>query len=382
MRIPTAIVLTCLLVPLALMGCQNPCQNHLDKLRDRVLQFISDRDPLTEGDQACGTDVGSDNYDQICDFALQAINNRWPYYDCSSCDAAEIKLCGCYDENSWTVDAAGNPAYPGVVYCLASVYRIRDLCDCQPCEAPNEEQTISGQKRCVSPEGDNLYGLLDCYDPEGNRVCKQPATPVLNHPNLQQTDTCDAIVANFECASFDADLDGVPDQYDGGQDRFTYLEAEDPECIGGPLNADEWEQWFREPISLYDGGRIFIDADGGRDDVDIDGVSNTCDNCPDNPNGFNCLQITDREDYQKALRLCDKANLVGDGVSDKKLSREDFVVLSGSVADACLDHLNAKAPFFAYCDANDDDVTTREEVLSAEQIDSDGDGFGDACDPI
>ncbi len=375
MRIPTAIALTCLAVSLVLTGCKNPCEQQLENVRDRVLQFINDTKPLEEGDQPCGTDIGSDNYDQVCDFALKAINNRWPYYDCTSCDATEIKLCGCFDENSWYTDVDGNPTYPGVVYCLASVYRVRNLCECQV------------------PEPGDPWTEDDCYDTDGNRVCAQPDRPLLNHPNLQQTDTCDAIVANFECESFDADNDGIPNQYDGavfdsymGQQRYAEKEADEPECINGVPTADEWDQWFSDPVSLYDGGQIFIDADGASDDKkddgqDGDGVSSTCDNCPANANGFDCLVIQDHEDLETAIRLCDIANLSGEGRLDGKLSVDDFMQLDGSKATRCTDHLNAKAPFFGQCDNNGDGYTTVEEVAKSFQLDTDGDGFGDACDP-
>lgn len=353
---------------LALGGCKNPCQDDIDDLRQRVMQFIDDTDPLTEGMQACGTDEGSDNYDQICDYALRALDTRWPYFDCTSCDATEIKLCGCYDENVWTTDSDNRPVYPGLVYCLASVYRIRNLCTCKPCEG-----TLDANDNCLDADGNVMYNMFDCYDEEGNRQCADPKEPVLRHPNLQQTDTCDAILGSFDCKSFDADSDGIPDQYDGGQDRSAVKVREDVECLDGPPDEAGWNNWFTNHTPLYEGGRMFIDADGFNDDQDTDGVSDSCDNCPNAPNGFMCLEFSLNSVRKEALRMCDADD-------NGELTPAELVNLSGSKATKCQDFLNDKAPFFKYCDANADGVTTLQELKSANQVDQDGDRVGDACD--
>ncbi len=390
MRTSYAIIVLSLLVPLALTGCKNPCKDSIENLRARVMQFINDKDPFEEGEQACGTDMSSDNYNQICDFALRALDTRWPYYDCTSCDATEIKLCSCYDENAWVVDIDGMPEYPGVIYCLAMVYRVRDLCQCQPC-------SLSGSEDCLDPEGQFSYNIYDCYDRDGNRVCAQPEKPLLKHPNLQQTDTCDAILSAFECVSFDADLDGIPDQYDGGQDRSALEFAENVECLrddrGRPPGQADWRQWFEDPLSLYEGGRMFIDGDGdgNYDDGDSpqpppgadrtvirDGVSQTCDNCPDNPNGFNCILFIDGEDAMTFVEYCDYN---GDGeVTPEDFLPEELRELEDEERLRCRDFLNAKAPFIKYCDVNGDGVTQLSEIPSGDQKDSDDDRVGDACD--
>jgi hypothetical protein len=392
MRKTTAIILTSLLfASLAFMGCKNPCKNDTDRLRARVMQFINDRDPFTEGDQACGTDESSDNYDQICDFAMRALESRWPYFDCTSCDATEIRLCSCYDEHVWVVDDDGNPTYPGMVYCLATVYRVRDLCECEACVAPNVVKTVDyfdgvDKPCCVDTDNNVLFGIFDCHNEEGNRVCAEPENPLLMHPNLQQTDTCDAILQSFECSAWDADFDGIPDQYDGGQDRSALKFKENAECRNGPPGAEGWTQWFNDPVSLYEGGSIFIDGDGNGegDDRDNDGVSNTCDNCRDNSNGFDCLTITAYSDSKDTLKLCDHN---GDG----EIVPQELLALTGKAKTDCIEFLNARGPFFSYCDTNGDKVTTILELQNGDQRDLEanpndpdglpiGDGVGDACD--
>jgi hypothetical protein len=246
---------------------------------------------------------------------------------------------------------------------------VRDLCECKACEVPNG---LDASDTCRDPDGIALFSMFDCYGSDGNRQCAEPENPLLKHPNLQQTDTCDAILQTFECSNWDADLDGIPDQYDGGQERRALKIKEDVECRNGPPSAAEWEVWFTDPANLYEGGTMFIDSDGYNEDRDSDGVSNTCDNCGDSPNGFGCLTITSRSDKKDALELCDN----GDG----ELVPQELLALSGQAEVNCLEFLNNKGPFFVFCDTNGDGVTTKLELQNGDQRDLDDDRIGDACD--
>ncbi len=630
----SATLLVFLVAAVALSGCKNPCKDELDALRPRVMQFIQDTDPLRPGAQPCGTHEGSGNYDQICDYALRALSTDWPYFDCNSCDATEIMLCGCFGDNVWVVDGEYNPIYPGVVYCLANYYRTRSLCECHPdfpgdqgnpkdcyvtgnmirpnareipadgvdencdgvdmpksckdkdydgyydiacggtdCDdtdknvhpgakeapkegAPPEESCGDGVDQdcngmdlacsCPDEDGDGFFdkscggddcddadkhiyprapeicgdgvdqdcngldliccpdldadfhkdaacGGTDCDDTDGTvypgapeipddgidqdcngfdlwatcgdddddgflnadcggddcddldenvypgarevlddnvdqdcngadlkqgcadadgdgehdqkcggndcndlnpgvfpgaeeicgngidedcsgsdlapcdcpdndrdgyyqascggsdcddsaiiRICAQPEKPQVKQHTLQQTDVCDALIESFGCEHYDGDYDLIPDQYDGGAERMTQYLAEDAECLDGPPGAAGWNDWFNSPVSLYDGGTIFIDWDSGYpEDQDNDGVSDTCDNCPASPNGFFCSQ-----------------------------------------------EVQGQQPYLLQCDANDDGFVSEEELGYGDQKDSDyertreyGDPIlGDACD--
>jgi hypothetical protein len=588
------------------------------------MQFVEDTDPLRAGAQPCGTHAGSGNYDQICDYAVRALSTNWPYFDCNSCDATEIKLCGCFGENVWVVDGNQNPIYPGVVYCLANYYRTRDLCECHPdfpgdqgnpkdcyvtggmirpdaqeiagdgvdencdgtdlakdckdedqdehfdiacggddcndtdknvhpqaneicgdgvdqdcngkdltcacsdgdedgfidktcggndCDDANDkiyprareicgdgidqncngldlvccpdldgdfhkdaacggddcddtdetvhpdameirgdgiDQDCNGKdlldpcpdvdaddfldancggndcddtdhkaypgarevlsdgidqdcngsdllEGCADEDGDGHYAAYcggddcndvhpgihpgadeicgngidddcsgsdlapcDCPDSDGDgyhradcggsdcddaaiiRICAQPEKPQLKHHTMQQTDVCDALIESFGCKFYDADFDQIPDQYDGGAQRMTQYLAEDAQCLNGPPGETAWNEWFTAPLSLYDGGGIFIDWDDGYpEDQDDDGVSDSCDNCPDTPNGFHCAQ-----------------------------------------------KIGGAQPFLSYCDADRDGVVTGKELAYGNQKDTDYERslaladplLGDACD--
>jgi hypothetical protein len=334
------------------VGCSNPCGDTLESLRDRVMEYIHDTDPDEWGEQRCDINPGSDNYDHICDFALRALDTRWPYYDCTSCDALEIRLCGCYDDTVWVVDDESKPIYPGVVYCLATYYRIRDLCACDPAFAAKQEEEDK----------------IGCYDDMGNRVCAEPIKPLQRHPTLQQTDICDALMEPFACIYYDGDGDGIPDPYDGGQDRSAEKSPEDAECLDGPpcapnLECDpgrpSWKDWFENKRSLYQGSRIFVDADGSPDDSDDkDGVSSSCDNCPDNANGFDC-----RKEINGEKAFYDRCNVNGDDATvPTRVCWRDGGWLYNE-GELCPNG----TPAFSELDFGD-------------QRDTDGDGVGDACD--
>ena len=291
-----------------------------------------------------------------------------------------------------TYDVA-TPHYPASLYCLAKYYNQRSLCACAPCEAPNtvETRTIEGTSReaCVRPDGTMWSIDGDCYEfnsagrlvaDENNnpiRVCDPNTTDgVILSPILQQTDMCDAIVTAFECSAFDADFDGVPDQYDASepneQDKSAKKIPENVECLWQPSAAD-WMAWFENPCSLYDEGcGFFLDYDGNSqyEDDDADGVSNSCDNCSMNANGFDCLTIPN--DFAR-FNICD-------ATGDNVLTLDDLDQLSPGVLDSCMDILNRQAPFMLNCDADGNGVVTRMELGMGDQLNSDGDTLGDACE--
>ncbi|MBW1870597.1 MAG: thrombospondin type 3 repeat-containing protein [Deltaproteobacteria bacterium] len=351
-RIVISMVLFSFCISLLSTGCTNPCQGEIDSLRLRVMQFINDTDPGEFGEQRCSINPGTDSYDHICDFATRALSTRWPAFDCTSCDALEIKLCGCYDESVWVTDDEGQPIYPGLVYCLATYYRIRDLCACDPDfePPPNEDH---------------------CYDTSGERVCATPFSPLVKHPTLQQTDVCDALLAPFECRHYDGDYDGIPDQYDGDQDKAYQYNAEDVECLDAPPcapnldcdpNRPSWKGWFEKKPSLYAGGRMFVDADGAPDDFDKDGVSDSCDNCPNNANGFDC----NKEIQGEKINL-DHCNVNGDDATNPT-----YVCWEQDGSNMILK--------FAHGGLCRNGSPAMHELDFGDQIDSDGDLIGDACD--
>ena len=343
-----------LLGAVAASGCDNPCSEHIEALRARVERFYFDSDPLEFGEQRCNINPASPDYDHICDEALRALSVRWPFYDCTSCDALELDLCGCYDDTVWVTDDEGRPIYPAVVYCLATVYRLRSLCRCDP----SYEQ---------SPEYDPARG---CVDADGERVCAQPLAAQVKEPTLQQTDVCDSLLATFACGNYDADGDGIPDAYDGGQDRSAEKSPEDVECLDGPPCApnldcgnqrSSWRMWFEQRPDLYEGGRMFMDADGSPDDRDADGVSDSCDNCPANANGFDCRATVQGEQVNR-----ERCNANGDDGGITRVCWYQGAGNSGWVFTDQATCANGTAAF--------------SELDFGDQRDSDGDGVGDACD--
>ncbi|MBW2700409.1 MAG: hypothetical protein JRF33_06280 [Deltaproteobacteria bacterium] len=403
MHVTTKVLFVSLSLSIALMGCKNPCEDAIDEIRDEVTAFLSDTDPMLEGAQPCENDP-------ICDLARAALDTRWPHFDCTSCDAAEILLCNCFDDNAWMTSfddtyTVPTPHYPASLYCLAKYYQQRELCECAPCLAPNEEKlTDDSLERPYCERGDGTRWYLDgdCHeynsafrlvlDDNGDpiRVCDPNSTEgILKAPILQQTDMCNAIIAAFECESFDADLDGIPDQYDAsdpnGQDKSAKKMPENVECIAAPT-AEDWVAWFDAPCSLYDNGtggvcKFFIDDDGfpRYEDDDEDGVSNSCDNCPGTPNGFDCLKIP--FDFDR-FSICDAD---GNGVLTAQGPNNDLDILSATALEACLVELNRSAPFLKQCDVNGDLLVTREELEMGNQFDYDAvvdTPEGDACEPI
>ncbi|MBN2497932.1 MAG: hypothetical protein JXR96_25280 [Deltaproteobacteria bacterium] len=572
MRLALRLLTAFAVLLLCLSGCKQPCEEAIDEIRAEVEAFLEDSDPFAAGAQPCD--------DDICLLAAQALDTGWPFFDCTSCDAAEIKLCGCYDDNAWmsSVEQADvaeddpnfnrysviTPHYPASVYCLAKYFQQRSLCACSPCAEPAVEMKVlsEGERNCTDPherhngsgcypmhcetqecarnevciqntcteipgstlacvspgdlgednradrdeytdangngeydpeepfddwgtdglrdrnepgydaetnpdpsgdnydpetnptgtEGNGLYepgepfddenenghwdqndpdyhevanpdpsgddynpdtnptgtednGVWDKWEKPGNhyylppandcymrdrqsgtvikgdngkpvRVCALPLEPVIKHPILQQTDTCDSILASFDCSAYDADSDGVPDQYDSmdenGQDKSAQKFPENAECIYGPPSTVEWAKWFTNPRSLYDGGQILIDSDGSGEyeDADSDGVSDSCDNCWKTPNGFDCLLIPG--DFSP-FEICDADH-------NGRLDIKDLEDLSPAILSECLTVLKRKAPYILYCDRNEDGVVTLGELKQGNQLDSDGDRQGDACE--
>jgi len=308
-------------------GCKNPCEDKLSELRAQVEAFVQDKDPLTEGQQTCSTTVGASDYDEICDLAERAVEgSRWPFFDCSACDALEISLCGCFGPNVWvieTVNDANVLRYPAMVYCLANYYRMRTYGECDK----------------TSPFYKIESGAEVCYDNDGNRVEAKPKKPLIQQPTLLLSNTCESHLDIFVCSAFDADYDGIPDQYDGTQKGQTEKTFEPPQCLHGPPGAAAWAAWFAgKAPTLYQGGSMYVaiegDGYGTAADADGDEVSDSCDNCPQHPNGFDCERVVD-----------------------------------------------GKTPLAKNCDVNGDKVFTPAEIALGAQKDQDEDGLGDACDP-
>jgi hypothetical protein len=254
--------------------------------------------------------------------------------DCNGSDL--LQGCADGDGDGFPSDLCGgddcNDAHPGIYPGADEICAngIDDDCsgsDLAPCDCPDFDGDGYHQASC---------GGSDCDDQAVIRICAQPERPQLKHHTLQQTDVCDALIESFGCIYYDGDYDQIPDQYDGGADRMTQYWAEDAECLEGPPGEAAWNEWFNSPKSLYEGGRIFIDWDEGfPEDQDDDGVSDTCDNCPDIPNGFSCSKV-----------------------------------------------LEGQQPFLLYCDANRDGVVSDDELAYGGQKDSDYQRSLDCDDPI
>ncbi|HOX42730.1 MAG TPA: thrombospondin type 3 repeat-containing protein [Myxococcota bacterium] len=416
MRALTPILALTLVASLGATACDSPCESEIASVRDAVVDYAVDADPFTPGLQACVTNPADPNYDEFCDLALKATSTRWPYYDCTSCDAVEISLCSCFSDQTWISISAGAadanqriPKVPGLIYCLANTYRMRSLCECRAdfclCDEPDQWIDSNTGACMITVDGNppkDVYvcSKFDCYDGTGTRQCDpEHDSPLMTMPNLQQTDTCDALQSSFACGSFDADLDGVPDQYDGTQTQGRAKLAMAATCVGGPPSAAEWQQWHTAPLSLFAGGRIYIEASGcgaagENDDMDVedDGVGDTCDNCPATPNGFECDRLfngaplnrlrcdVDKDGYatDAEMALGGQLDSDGDGVGD--------------ACDDCPTKINPDQTAEDYvpgtaCADEDTDVDGRRNpvdtcwnLFTLSTADSDGDGLGDDCD--
>jgi hypothetical protein len=249
-------------------------------------------------------------------------------------------------------------------------------------------------------------GGNDCRDAPLTRVCAYPIDPVIAEPTILQTDVCNALLDTLVCKNFDTDQDGIPDAYDGIPDasegtsadwRYAAERAESPECLSGPPGTAAWEEWFTSPRSLYEGGQIFVEANKDDpynnypDDKDKDGVSDSCDNCMRNPNGFNC-----QHEVQGQLpfaSFCNAENIDNSDPHDKVITAWELAVGAqldsdndrvGDACDNCVNNpngYNCELPEYAMlCDADGDGQTSQEEVSWGVQLDTDADGLGDACD--
>jgi hypothetical protein len=325
----SATLLILLLAAVALPGCKNPCKDELDALKPRVLQFVEDTDPLRAGAQPCGTHEGSGNYDQICDYAVRALSTDWPYFDCNSCDATEIKLCGCFGENVWVVDADRNPIYPGVVYCLANYYRTRSLCECHP-DFPGDQ---GNPKDC--------YVTGDMIQPNAREIAADGVD-----------ENCDGVDMPKSCK--DKDYDGYHDIACGGTD----CDDTNPDVHPGAKEAPP-----------EDGCGDGIDQDCNGSDLacscpDGDGDGFFDENC-----GGNDCDDADDKIYPWADEIC------GDGI-DQNCNGVDLICCPDLDGDSFKD----AACCGTDCDDNDDTVYPGALEIRGDNIDQDCNG-ADLWDP-
>ena len=296
-----------------------------------LTELCPDVDMDNHLDINCGGDDCDDTNADVYPGAREAPSDGVDQ-DCNGSDL----LQGCPDDDgdgyyaSYCGGDDCNDTHPGISPGAEEICAngIDDDCsgsDLAPCDCPDNDGDGYHQAAC---------GGSDCDDEAVIRICAQPERPQIKQHTLQQTDVCDALLDSFGCIYYDGDYDQIPDQYDGGAERMTQYLAEDPQCLEGPPGEAAWNEWFSSPKSLYDGGKIFIDWDEGYpEDQDDDGVSDSCDNCPDTPNGFDCARVVE-----------------------------------------------GQQPFLLYCDANRDGVVDEDELAWGAQKDTNGDLTGDACD--
>ncbi len=142
-----------------------------------------------------------------------------------------------------------------------------------------------------------------------------------------------------DACDFDDDNDFVFDDEDGSG-----VEGDNP-CTGGQTsNCDD---------------NCPVNSNSNQADDDSDGAGNVCDNCP----GANPDQLNTDGDSEGDACDSDDDN---DGEPD--------------VSDNCPVNPNGDCSFLPNCDVNLDRNTTLAERALGEQLDSDSDGLGDACD--
>jgi hypothetical protein len=199
-------------------------------------------------------------------------------------------------------------------------------------------------------------------------------------PNVQQLDAdadgvgdpCDDCPVTANAAQADADFDGTGDACDTCTDSDgdglgdAGFSASTCPVDGCPLDALDDED---ADGVCGDADNCAVTANAAQTDADLDGIGDACDNCPADPNPSQ--QNADELQGDFLGNACD-ADMDGDGVPNGSDGDQD----GDGVPEDDGDSESDPCPHQVSLQCDDNCPTTRQLV----QVDSDGDGVGNACD--
>ena len=238
------------------------------------------------------------------------------------------------------------------------------------CCLPNGQCVSQDETACTSASGTYHAPPATCIDSDGDTIA----------------DLCDNCPAASNAGQSDIDGDGLGDACDNCPTIANPTQSDaDGDGVGDA--CDNCPNVVNPDQSDADGDGIGDACDNcptignpGQTDSDGDGIGDACDNCPDVANASQ--GDADGDGVGDACDACTDTD--GDGFGDPGFAANTCAI------DGCPDDPAKSAPGACGCGVPDTDndgdgvancIDNCPDTPNADQVDSNADGVGDACDP-